>query len=306
MKIAERTSICIATFRRLDRLAALLDDLTRQTMLPLEVIVVDNDPSGSAHAVIEARRASGTPFPIVYAIQREKNISLTRNRTVELARGEWLAFLDDDERAPPDWLEKITGAAVRFDATGVLGPVVPAIPAEAPTWIQRGNFYDWPRCFTGTLVPLNRLRFGNVLLHAGALRRERPPFDPEYGITGGEDGDLLTRLVHKGARIIWCDEAQVREPIEPARMRLDCLMKRAMRGGQDFARHTLAGRYGEPTQKRRVALMSRAVAQCGLAVAFALLSLPLGRHRAAHWLARAFANFGKLSVLWGWHYREYA
>jgi succinoglycan biosynthesis protein ExoM len=306
MTVASRTSVCIATYRREDRLAALLDDLARQTAPPLEVVVVDNDASGSAYAVVESRRASGVGFPIAYAIQPTKNIALTRNRSVELARGEWLAFVDDDERAPPDWLEKLGEAASRFDANGVLGPVVPAVPDEAPAWIRRGNFYDWPRTLSGILVPPNRLRFGNVLLHGDLLRKGPPPFDPAYGLTGGEDGDLLARLVQDGARIVWCDEAQVHEPIEATRLSLGWLMRRALRGGQDFARHTLAGRYGEPTIGRRVQLMSRAVAQLGLASLFALLCLPLGRHHAAHWLTRAVANFGKLSVLWGSHYREYA
>ncbi len=304
--ITARTSVCIATYRRMDRLALLLDDLTRQNTLPLEVVVVDNDAHSSAHPVVEACRAAGAPFPIVYGIQPTKNISLTRNRTVELARGEWLAFIDDDERAPPDWLENLASAAKRFDAGGVLGPVVPTVPEEAPSWIRRGNFYDWPRTLSGIMVPPNRLRFGNVLLRADLLRTGEAPFDPAYGITGGEDGDLLTRLVQKGARIIWCDEAQVHEPIEQTRLSLNWLLKRSLRGGQDFARHTLAGRYGEATTARRLKLMSRALAQLGLAAAFALVCLPLGRHHAARWLTRAVANFGKLSVLWGWHYREYA
>ena len=56
---------------------------------------------------------------------RMKNISLTRNRTVALASGDWLAFIDDDERAPAAWLEQLAETAERFGADGVLGPVEP-------------------------------------------------------------------------------------------------------------------------------------------------------------------------------------
>jgi succinoglycan biosynthesis protein ExoM len=299
-------SVCIATYRRKRQLQALLDDLVRQQLSPAEVVVVDNDAEGSARAVVEQRRADGAPFPIRYGIQPKKNISLTRNRTVELASGEWLAFVDDDERAPADWLQRLMGAAERFDAAGVLGPVVPLVPEEAPAWIRRGRFYDWARMRTGSVVPVNKLRFGNVLLRGRLLRSGTPPFDPAYGLTGGEDGDLLTRLVQDGARIVWCDEAQVTEPVERRRLSLGWLLKRALRGGQDFARHALAGRYGTPTPARRALLMTRALAQALLAAGLALLSLPLGRHHAAHWLTKLSANLGKLSVLWGWHYREYA
>ncbi|HZR34925.1 MAG TPA: glycosyltransferase family 2 protein [Nevskia sp.] len=299
-----RLSVCIATYRRTPRLAALLDDLAQQELPADEVIVVDNDPLGSAGAVVGAACRAAPPHRLVYAVQPHKNIAITRNRTVELAGGRWLAFVDDDERAPPDWLRRLVEAAERSGADGVLGPVLPEVPPGAPAWIRRGRFYDWPRQPSGTLVPRNRLRFGNVLLRRELLGAA--PFDPAYGLTGGEDGDLLARLAAAGASIVWCDEAAVREPIEESRLSLRWLLRRALRGGQDFARHSLNGRYGRANLLRRLRLVLRASAQLLAAALLALLSLPLGRHHAAHWLTRASANFGKLSVLWGWHYREYA
>lgn len=301
-----RISVCIATYRRLDRLDALLGDLCRQLLMPAEVIVVDNDAEASARAVVEKYRNDRPPFALFYDVQPVKNISLTRNRTVELAGGEWLAFIDDDERAPPRWLALLLAAAQRHGADGVLAPVEPQLPADAPSWIRRGGFYDWPRLPSGTPVPLNHLRFGNVLLAADRLRSQRPPFDPAYGITGGEDGDLLMRLVAAGGRLVWCDEGIVREPVEAQRMRLSWILRRALRGGQDYARHFNAGRMGRPTLARRLLFFARASLQMLAAFVLMLLTLPLGLHHAAHWLARAWANFGKLSVLWGWHYREYA
>lgn len=298
-------SVCIATYRRLDRLAAVLDDLSQQEQLPEEVVVVDNDPEGSAAAVLENCRRSNPPFALHYAIQPLKNIALTRNRTVELASGEWLAFIDDDERAPPFWLARLTTASKAYTADGVLGPVVPVVPEEAPRWIRRGQFYDFPRMPTGTIVPPNRLRFGNVLLRGRLLRELERPFDPAYGLTGGEDGDLLSRLALSGARIVWCDEGIVREPIERGRLSLKWLLRRSLRGGQDFARHSLTGRYG-PQSMGRTRLFVRALLQLTASVGLTVLVLPLGRHHAAHWLIKASANLGKLSTFMGWHYREYA
>lgn len=300
-----RITICIATFRRPDRLAALLDDLVRQNQAPASVVVVDNDAAGSARRVVEQRRQEGAPFPILYDIQPVRNISLTRNRTVELADGEWLAFVDDDERAPPEWIENLARAGARFGADGVLGPVIPVLPDAAPKWIRAGRFYDWVRLGTGSVVPRNRLRFGNVLLHSELLRLVPVPFDPDYGLTGGEDGDLLARLVQRGARIIWCDEAVVHEPIESARLSLRWLLLRALRGGQDFARHKLAGRYGSNHALGSALLVARAILQCIAAAAMALLAWPFGRHFCVFWLLKAAANLGKVSIFAGSHYREY-
>ncbi len=301
-----KLSVCIASYKRPAQLSVLLDDLARQQRRPQEVVVVDNDPAETARAVVDSAREAGAPFPIRYAIQPIKNISLTRNRSVELAEGEWLAFIDDDERAPGAWLEQLEDAAARFDACGVLGPVLPVLPAGAPAWLRRGRFYDWPRLKTGAVVPIKHLRLGNALLNAEALRMQEPIFDPAYGLTGGEDGDLLARLVQAGVRIVWCDEAVVKEPVDSSRLNLRWLLLRALRGGQDFARHVLAGRHGRPTAMARTRLFLRALTQMLVAALLATLSLPFGLHVAAHWLTRASANLGKLSAFAGAHHREYA
>lgn len=298
-------SLCIATYRRPERLSVLLDDLVSQQHLPNEVVVIDNDAAGSARAVVERRRELGAPFPIHYDIQPIKNISLTRNRTVELACSEWIAFIDDDERAPPAWLRQLAETVVLCAADGALGPVEPIVPAEAPAWIRLGSFYTWARMRTGAIVPLNKLRFGNVLLWGELLRDTRTPFDPDYGQTGGEDGDFLGRVVQQGARIVWCDEAVVHEPVESARLSLGWLLLRALRGGQDFARHKLTGRFGPMTATGRARLFLRALLQSALAAAMALLFWPRGRHRAVYWLLKVSANLGKMSIFLGWHYREY-
>jgi succinoglycan biosynthesis protein ExoM len=299
-------SVCIATYRRNERLLAVLQDLTRQSRLPNQVVVVDNDVAGSARPVIDQLRASGAPFAIAYDIQPERNIALTRNLTVALADGDWLAFIDDDERAPTTWLQQLLEAAALHAADGVLGPVEPQVPAEAPLWIRRGRFYDFPHLRTGELVPLNRMRFGNVLLRGAPLRAEPGPFDSSYGLSNGEDGDLLVRLAHKGIRVIWSEEAIVWEPIETKRLSLRWLLMRSLSGGQEFARQTVRGRYGPISWLGRAVFACRALLQLLVASGLALLSWPGGRHRAARWLITASANLGKLSVFWGWRYRAYA
>jgi succinoglycan biosynthesis protein ExoM len=53
-------------------------------------------------------------------------------------------------------------------------------------------------------------------------------------------------------------------------------------------------------------LFGRALVQLVVATGIALVVLPLGRHHAVHWLTKASANVGKLSIFIGFHYREYA
>jgi succinoglycan biosynthesis protein ExoM len=299
-------AVCIATYRRTERLGALLDDLAQQKLPPAEIVVVDNDAAGTARDTVEQFRKRVNAYPIRYDIQPARNIALTRNRTVELATAEWLAFIDDDERAPNLWLSQLAEAAQQYSADGVLGPVVPQVPEIAPQWIRRGRFYDFSRLVTGEAVPLNRMRFGNILLRGERLRQEPVPFDPAYGLATGEDADLLIRLVQKGAKILWCDEAVVLEPVDSTRLSLRWLMQRALSGGQEYARKTITGRYGPVGVAGRLQLIVRALAQLLIAGVLAVVALPFGRHHAAAWLIKASANLGKLSVFWGWHYQEYA
>lgn len=299
-------SVCIATYRRADRLRVLLEDLAKQTLMPDEVVIADNDASGSAKPVVEAFETAGSPFRLVYAIQPERSISVTRNLTVQLASGTWLAFIDDDERAPPEWLERLMQAARAHAADGVLAPVEPQVPDDAPAWIRRGKFYEWPHLATGDVVPLSHLRFGNVLLAGGPLRKLPGPFDPAFGLSTGEDGDMLMRLMERGARVIWCDEAPVFEPVEAKRLSMRWLLQRAYSGGQHFGRLVIAGRFGHRHPVRLLLEGGRWMAQLAVALVLALVSWPFGRHRAVAWLIKAWANVGKMTAFFGSRYGEYA
>ncbi len=301
-----RVTVCIATFQRQERLRELLGDMTRQTRLPDQVVVVDNDPHASARPIIDEWRRSGIPFTLDYDVQPQASIGATRNRTVQLASGQWLAFIDDDERAPPEWLQLLLYAAETFAADGVLGPVEPQVPPTAPAWIRRGKFYDFPHQADGAVVPLNRMRFGNVLLRTDRVQALPGPFNPAFGLMNGEDLDLLTRLAHTGAKIVWYDRAPVYEPIEAKRLCLRWLLLRAIGGGQSFARYTIEGGFHPISLPAKCIFFLRAALQALVASGMTVASLPFGRHRAAMWLVKTTANVGKLTVLTGWRYSAYA
>src|SRR4029453_16520954 len=93
-------SVVIPTCGRPDSLAAALESVYAQSALPQEVIVVDD--GGAAHT--EATRAVVDPFrrraARLVPNARAKGASGARNSGAEQARGELLAFLDDDD----EWL----------------------------------------------------------------------------------------------------------------------------------------------------------------------------------------------------------
>jgi succinoglycan biosynthesis protein ExoM len=296
-------SICLATYRRNEQLALLLADLAAQTRRPDEVIVVDNDAAGGARALVESL---SMPFQVRYDVQPVKNISITRNKTVELASGDWLAFIDDDERAPPEWLELMLQTVTDANADGVLGHVRCIVPADAPEWVARGDFYGSPKNPHGQIFPLNRISKGNALLRGARVRALEGPFDPALGLTGGEDADLFTRFNRGGGRIVWCGTVELSEPVEHSRMNARWLMLRALRGGQDFARHLRRGDFRPVRPLESILFFFEFLAKVLIGAVLGTVLRPLGRHHAVKWWVVAAANLGKLSSYFGLHYREYS
>jgi len=298
-------SVCVCTYRRPVQLATLIELVAAQQGPPgvSEMIVVDNDAAASARGVVEA---ACPPFPLRYDVTPVKNISLARNRSLALARSDWIGFLDDDELPQPDWLARLHATAVRFGADGVMGPVLPVMPDTAPEWIRRGDFFSRPRHATGTPVPVNELRTGNALIAASWLRRFDGPFDPAYGLTGGGDNKLLTRLANAGARFVWCDEASVTEAVAPERLCLGWLLRRSYRGGQGWARHAQARGFGSRGTLGGSRFVARVVVAMVGALVLTIVSLPRGRARWVGWLCRASAQAGKLKELAGHRYEEYS
>ncbi len=287
-------SVCLCTYRRTS-VAATLESLAEQ-LLPagamLEIVVVDNDAEGSGReAVVSFAAASG--IPVAYAIEAERNISAARNRCLVLARGEWLAFLDDDEVADSDWLVRLLETAGDCQADVVLGRVVAAYPAEAPAWLVAAD--PLSRDWGPTGAPRDSGSTANALVRAAAVRRNELLFDLRFGRTGGEDSDFFSRLRAAGARIVCCREAVVREEVPAGRIAPSYLRRRALRAGQTTGELVLRS----PALSGRLRLLLWSAVKT---VAFYGLAVGMRRfRRAAAWRmqVKAWLNLGKLRACIG-------
>jgi succinoglycan biosynthesis protein ExoM len=159
-------SICVCTYKRpnlLSRLVETLLDQVTDCSFDYSIVVVDNDWAESARdCVAEIARASD--IRIDYDMEPEQNIALARNRAVRNARGELIAFIDDDEFPALDWLLKLYQALKKYRADGVLGPVIAHFDEEPPRWVRRGKFFDREVIETGRVLDWRSTRTGNVLL----------------------------------------------------------------------------------------------------------------------------------------------
>jgi succinoglycan biosynthesis protein ExoM len=296
-----RIDICIPTYRRPTLLGQLFESLRAQDLpagLETAWIVVDNDPEESARPVVEAAAARG--WPVRYFTQPEKNIALTRNKALDAATADYIAFLDDDEVATPQWLRHLYATLQACDADVVLGPVQGVLPPDTPAWIQASGAFERPGRPTGT--PMSQGAAGNALLRAQALRDRQARFDPAFGLTGGEDTAFFVKLKAQGARLVWCQEALATETVVPDRLSARWILKREFSTGQ-----TYADIVGRPRQALRVpGWMLYRLSLVGVAAVLALACWPWSRGKALRWARKMAANLGQLSSLQATRLKAYA
>lgn len=122
-------SIIVATYNRPDDLPNCLRGLVAQrSTRPIEIIVVDNYPAGTASAVL-------ANFPTVKLVnEARQGVAYARNAGIAASRGEIIVTVDDDVTLPPDWLEKLLAPFARPDVMAVTGNV---LPLELETPAQR-------------------------------------------------------------------------------------------------------------------------------------------------------------------------
>jgi succinoglycan biosynthesis protein ExoM len=229
-----RVAVCIITFRRPDGLSRVLDGVAAQVFegaVPdLSVVVVDNDPAGSARDVCEAARAR-MRWPLHYAVESRRGIPFARNRCVSEARpwADWIGFIDDDEEPAPNWLAELLRVQARYDADVVTGPVVPRFMGDVPPWASKERFFNRRRFRTGTRR--DRAFTNNVVFRAEIFDRVLPNFDERMAMTGGSDTHFSRRVHRMGYRIIWADEAEVYETFAGSRVVAGWVYQRAYRVG---------------------------------------------------------------------------
>jgi succinoglycan biosynthesis protein ExoM len=289
-------SIVIITYRRPGSLATTLASCLAQRGSDggFEIIVVDNDPAGSARPVVDALAAHAA-VPLRYVHEARPGISYARNTGVAVAVGRCIAFIDDDEEADPDWLAAHLATLRRCAADVCVGPVLPRFAvagATVPAYAYRLFTRD-AAVPTGTPVPAWP-GIGNTLLLRERCCGGDRPFDPRLGISGGGDAVFLGKLVRGGRKIVWCAEAPLWESIPAERVDPHYLLRRAFRGGQTT---TYIHAAVTPREPGRIAYCM--ASGCVQAAFYGPLGLALRLVGHPNWLAmlaRAAMGLGK--VVW--------
>ncbi len=230
-------SICIATFKRQEYLANLLDKISTQNIskdIEVNVAVVDNDSSGSGREVVEKFLLNNPGYKIVYEIELQRGIPFTRNRAVSLVskNTDFVVFIDDDEYPEENWLTGLLKTQKLKDADVVSGPAFPIFINKPASWIHKGKYFVRPhysKLQTGDSLYYLYMATNNVLIKYSRLMSLEGPFDENLGLSGSDDSDLAYRLNEMGCKMYWTNEAVVWEWIPDQRANLTWILQRAYR-----------------------------------------------------------------------------
>ena len=206
-----KISVIIPSLNRKNLILNLLDDLKKQSLQPLEIIVVDQ---------------SSNPYQLKdchYIYQDKKGPCKARNKGAEISRGDILVFLDDDERVEPDFLMQLCSLIIEGREAVVCGAICD----------QKGDysFHEkclWQRHYT---IWINALTANPGYLGKGislglpggcfailkALFLSIGGFDPyfdDHGISG-EDRELGVRLYKFGHSIHYNGLAKIKHHVQP-------------------------------------------------------------------------------------------
>jgi hypothetical protein len=285
-------AVIVPTLRRPKSLERALRSLFAQTGVGDRlgaVVVVDNDPAGSARATVDALETL-SPWPLVYRHAPRPGVATARNAGLAATEAPLIAFLDDDEAASPGWLAALLAAQAATGADAVFGPIRGRVPD------QTGWTRDYLEAFFGRTGPAatglidHPYGCGNSLLVRATALPGSAPFDPAADQAGGEDDALFSALATRGGRFGWAAEAWVDEFAPPHRATLKYALTRAFAYGQGPSQ-TAAARRDWPAVLRWMLIGTAQGMVWGLvALAFTVVHNP----RRALAMDRAARGVGKL------------
>ncbi len=218
------TSVVVCTRERADQLRNCLKSLSALIYPNYEIIVVDNAPRTSTTADVVQREFAHLPN-LRYVREDKQGLSWARNCGLACARGDYIAFTDDDVLSDLHWLAAlIVGFSAAERVACVTGLTLPAeLETRAQLWFEQ--FGGFSRGFKrrifdlettpqedrlgGPLYPYSTGRFGsgNSMAFKTAFLREVGGFDPALGAgtpsQGGEDLAAFFQVVARGWSLVY-------------------------------------------------------------------------------------------------------
>ena len=204
MRKAANISVAIPTLNRPAELTRCLEALLQGTVLPTEVLII-NQGEDSLVAQVIKRLRSQYSVPIIHCSQSPKGLSAARNFASSQVHCPVIAFTDDDCVPASNWLAHIDQIMMAFPTLdGVTGSILPLEQPSSdlfPISIRTGR---QSKTFQGRTLPWHVGSGGNFAIKQNSLLGAGG-YDERLGVgspgQAAEDTDLFYRLLRAGAVI---------------------------------------------------------------------------------------------------------
>jgi glycosyltransferase involved in cell wall biosynthesis len=194
-------SVVIPTYNRITSLRKNLASLTALESSDFEIIVVNDGSTDGTEEYLAKMPAGGK---IRSRSGSHQGPAAARNAGVAVARGEWIAFTDDDCTVSADWLSRFE-AAIGLSGADVIGG---SVVNGSPDFFFAELSQEMLNHYVATLPKFGRREFltsNNIVYRASVLRNEGG-FDERFRFAGGEERDLNRRiLAHGGTAAFYSD-----------------------------------------------------------------------------------------------------
>jgi glucosyl-dolichyl phosphate glucuronosyltransferase len=225
-----KISVILCTFNRNATLPLALDSLAAQRLPDScwwEVVVVDNNSTDATRATV-GKYCERYPGKFRYLFEPEQGLSRARNAGIRTARGEILAFLDDDVVAEPNWLSNLTSSMADPRWAGAGGRIVPLHGFAPPNWLTLGGEMDLGgplALFDQGATPgeLKRAPYGANMAFRRDMFVKYGDFRVDLGRCGasllsGEDTEFANRLIAASEPLRYEPSAVVHHPVPAERL----------------------------------------------------------------------------------------
>lgn len=233
-------SVIVCTFNRYRLLEKCLTSLVMQETPPekrYEIIVVDNNSKDDTPVIVS--RIVADRGQIVYVKEERQGLSYARNKGAEVARGEYLAYLDDDSMAPEGYLKKLLAVLDEYRPDIVGGPIVPYYDSPRPRWFK--DRYEM-RSFAerSGFSTTCRVSGGNFIIRRDLLL-DLGGFDVNLGMKGFQIGlgeeravleDYRRRTPPESQKVYYSLECCVLHHVPPYKMKRIYMLKRSYQVGR--------------------------------------------------------------------------
>lgn len=224
-------SVIVCTYNRCESLAdtlAAIANLRVPDGFQWELIVVDNNSRDATKSTVEHLRLSLPGLRMRYMFQQQQGLSHARNLGLSAASGEFVVFTDDDVIPDPEWLEQLVNGMRQYRCAAAGGFIEPLWQGKPPAWLTE-RFYGFLALRTDHEGPKevcveHEMPFGANLAFERRMFETIGVFNPDLGrkgntLAGGEEIDVLMRVVRHGGRVMYFPHARVRHKVEAFRLK---------------------------------------------------------------------------------------